>query len=141
MLKKIVALFLFSLVVGSAVYYGDHRQDQEVGRVVQSQSGLEGLLEIAQDNCATLMISSEDDQPHFVAPNETLGAAMARGSVATTTYFEQERGFCVREDSENPPDEGQEACKCFEKTGCDGGESSTCKRHCKRSLCKCCPGT
>ena len=123
MLNKIIVLYSLILMVGSAVYYGNYRQDQKVDRVVQSQGGSEDLLEVAQNNCATLMTSSEDNQPYFVAPNETLGVAMARGSVATTSFFVQEKGFCVREDSEHPPDEDQVACKCSEKTGCGGQES------------------
>lgn len=140
MFQKIIALSFF-LVASSAVHYGNDRQDQEVGQTVQGQGESVDLLEIAQNNCATLMTSGEDSQSYFVAPNETLAAAKARGAVATPIFFEQEKGFCVREDSEHPPDEDQVACKCYEKTGCGGQESSSCKRHCKRNLCKCCPGT
>lgn len=54
-------------------------------------------------------------------------------------------GFCYRDDLDVPEEEReknnwQTPCACVEITACDpkNGESSSCKRHCKKNQCDCC---
>ena len=141
MTKSIFALFTILLMVSGAVAYQQYQEDHgNVLHKVQNEAA-EALMErmdsevcaVYEDGSVT-MISAYDNLAYAVSPDQTLGEAIAMGS------FAQEKGNCVREDPDNPPDEGEVACKCFEHTNCNGTESTTCKRHCKKELCKCCPG-
>ena len=83
-----------------------------------------------------LMISEENSCAYSVEPGETLGDAMARAPLAQTTQ-EEEKGVCVKEELADKI-EGAVGCKCYEQTECNGTESHTCKRHCRKDLCDCC---
>ena len=85
---------------------------------------------------AILMIAEEDNCTYAVEPGETLGDAMARGTIEQSAH-QEETGNCVRDDRVHKP-EGAVGCKCYEHTECNGNESHTCKRHCRRDLCECC---
>ncbi len=72
---------------------------------------------------------------YHVAARETLGEAVTRHAVAQ----EQEPSTnCVPESLEEKPP-GTTACRCYEQTQCERNtESTSCKRHCRKDLCKCC---
>ncbi len=88
---------------------------------------------------AIIMIAEEDSCAYVVEPGETLGAAMAQAAPLQNAQSaaEEEKGVCVQDELVHKP-EGSVACKCYEHTECNGTESHTCKRHCRKDLCKCC---
>lgn len=83
-----------------------------------------------------LMIAEEDNRTYRVEPGETLADAVAKAALAQSAQ-EAEKGVCTRDDRVHKP-EGAVACKCYEQTECNGTESHTCKRHCRKDLCECC---
>jgi len=85
---------------------------------------------------AVIMIAEEDNSTYRVEPGENLGDAMAKAALVQSSQ-EEEKGVCVQEELVHKP-EGAVACKCYEQTQCKGEESYTCKRHCRKDLCKCC---
>lgn len=93
------------------------------------------------------LMRADDGFLYVVEPGETLGDAMARGEPVMSVRQEVEAALQEQEPSTNcvadtlehkPPD--TEACQCYQERECGSGgnEPRSCKRHCKKHLCKCC---
>ena len=148
-MRKSVLFSLFSILAIIAGVYAYQSQTQTLYRSnPQNQTVLDELTDRMESQVCTtyedgsmVMISRDDSQAYLVRPEQTLGQAMAQGSLASMS-MQQERGNCVRADPDYPPEEGEVACHCQDNNKNNCGDHRTgCARSCNSKLCKCCPGT
>jgi hypothetical protein len=95
-----------------------------------------GLFDEKRDQSTSIPMNAGDGRTYLVEPEETLGSAMEKGAVYTSSP-QEETGACVPEPKTDKP-AGAVGCRCYEITECKGNEARECKRHCRKDLCQCC---
>ncbi len=103
---------------------------------------LVGVTLDREDSKRPVPMTADDGNAYLVEHDESLGAALSRGSRHTfprghMAQSDGEQGACVPEPMEDKPQDAV-SCKCYEVTECKGNESHQCKRHCRKDLCQCC---